>query len=223
MSTVAAIAAPLIASPLGLTAWLVTTHIRSGSISVTTSGDLPNALAGSATSCGMGVVVAVLFSLIFPYKYTSADAAHTDRVEKIRGTSALEGREIPEDLYLRTEIATSDETKPSTLQAPTDVELPSGTRRSEAVALTGNDVVDFLVSNHIEPLDLKSFYKARRLAISACAVFFVFAMVLFPFTFYGTGIHLYQSRVHGLGSNQPHMGLLQRHTVHCVAGCRELS
>ncbi|KAH8658413.1 urea transporter [Xylariales sp. PMI_506] len=158
MSTVGAIAAPLIAMPLGIMTWLITTHVRSGVISVTTTGDLANSLAGSATTCGIGAIVAVTFSLLFPYKYTSDSPAHIARLGTVADTK--------EDI---------------TQQPATAVNAP------EVATVTGNDIVDFLVNNHIEPLDIGLYHKARRLAIAACAVFFVVAMVLFPFTFYGTG------------------------------------
>lgn len=199
MSTIAAIGAPLVASPLGLIAWFVTTHIRSGTITAVTTGDLTNALAGSATACGTGAVVAIVLSILFPYKYTSTDPVHIARVEKIRGTTAVHGREVVTD-----ELAPGTATvEPASNETGTKMENPAestGTKATRdtdtpvsvvattpAGAPTGNEIVDYLTSNHIEPLDLKSYHKARRLAYGACAVFFVVAMVLFPFTFYGTG------------------------------------
>ncbi|KAH8898410.1 urea active transporter 1 [Thozetella sp. PMI_491] len=162
MSTVGAIAAPLISMPLGITTWLVTTRLRSGEISVMATGDLTNALAGSATTCGLGAVVAVVFSLIFPYKYHSTDPSHLARPS--------------------VELAIEDKSKDGSGQQRAPRESAP-----ESATATGNEIVDFLVNNNIEPLNLELYHKARRLAISACAVFFVFAMVLFPFTFYGTG------------------------------------
>lgn len=185
MSTVAAIGAPLVASPLGLTAWFVTTKLRSGAITAVSTGDLPNTLAGSATACGTGLVVAIVFSILFPYKYTSTDPAHLARVEKIQGTASFQGREVVTEMAPMDEPTTS-ETKSGIPQESKEAERATETSPSTA-APTGNDVVDYLLTNHIEPLDFKSYHKARRLAYSACAVFFVVAMVLFPFTFYGTG------------------------------------
>lgn len=207
MSTPAAIGAPLIAMPLGIMTWLLTTHLRSGVISVATTGDLTNGLASSATTGGIGAVVAVLFSFLFPYKYTSNDPAHIARVEKICGVASLQGQVFTSDAETRAEMAMSGEKGPGSkeetgeLASPdaavpttTDAdattgavveETPAGAAGS-APAATGNDVVDFLTANHIEPLDLELYHKVRRLAIWCCAIFFVFAMVLFPFTFYGT-------------------------------------
>lgn len=187
VSTTAANGAPLIASPAGLIAWFVTTHIRSGSITAVTTGDLTNALAGSATACGTGAVAVVALSLLFPYKYTSTDPAHIARVEKIRGTAALGGHEMVTDVAL-TEDPTASETKPKASDQPTETDkTATSTSPPETTAPTGNDVVDYLTTNHIEPLDFKSYHKARRLAYWSCAVFFVVAIILFPFTFYGTG------------------------------------
>ncbi|CAK7214354.1 urea permease [Sporothrix curviconia] len=203
MSTPAAICAPLIAMPLGIMTWLVTTHLRSGAITVATTGDLSNALAGSATTCGIGAAVAVVFSFLFPYKYTSNDPAHIARVEKISGVASLQGQVFTSDAETRVGMATGEkggenggdkaaeapgmapEGRPGVAAQPeAPAVVNSGAAAPEA---TGNDVVDFLTANHIEPLDLELYHKVRRLAIWCCSVFFVFAMVLFPFTFYGTG------------------------------------
>jgi Na+/proline symporter len=187
MSTVAAIGAPLIASPLGLTAWFVTTKLRSGTITAVSTGDLSNTLAGSATACGTGLIVAVVFSFLFPYKYTSTDPAHLARLEKILG-APLQGREVVTELAepatneTKSGIQESKDAESKDAETATETQTPPST-----AAPTGNDVVDYLLTNHIEPLDFQSYHKARRLAYSACAVFFVVAMVLFPFTFYGTG------------------------------------
>ncbi|CAK7198621.1 urea permease [Sporothrix eucalyptigena] len=208
MSTPAAIGAPLIAMPLGIMTWLVTTHMRSGEISVATTGDLTNGLAGSATTCGIGAIVAVVFSFLFPYKYTSSDPAHVARVDKICGVASLQGQAFTSDAETRAEmamgekadagnkdesggeksaLAAADASAPTTDIAVGTVEEQSQTANGSAPATTGNEVVDFLTANHIEPLDLELYHKVRRLAIWCCAIFFVFAMVLFPFTFYGTG------------------------------------
>jgi Na+/proline symporter len=181
LSTVGAIAAPLIAMPLGITAWLVTTHFRLGSISVATTGDLTNALVGSATTCGTGAVVAIVASLLCPYKYTSTNPLHISRVEKIRGVVTLEGQEISTSTRHEVGFPMGGESK-----AVDNQEVTPTVASSEPMASTGNEAVDFLLSNHIEPLNLELYARARRLAIWACSVFFVFAMVLFPFTFYGT-------------------------------------
>jgi urea-proton symporter len=187
VSTTAAVGAPLIASPSGLIAWFVTTHIRSGTITAVTTGDLTNALAGSATACGTGAVAVIALSVFFPYKYTSTDPAHIARVEKIRGTAILGGQEVVTEVAL-TENITSGEAKPEASERPTGTDkTATSISPPETTAPTGNDVVDYLTTNHIEPLDFKSYNRARRLAYGSCAVFFAVAIILFPFTFYGTG------------------------------------
>ncbi|KAF7596928.1 urea active transporter [Aspergillus hancockii] len=60
--TVAAIAAPWIGFSCGLVAWFLTTWKRSREISVATTGDVTNAVAGNLTSFGVGFVAAVLLS-----------------------------------------------------------------------------------------------------------------------------------------------------------------
>ena len=190
VSTTAAIGGPLIATPSGLIAWFVTTHMRSGSITAVTTGDLTNSLAGSATACGAGAVAVVVLTVLFPYKYTSIDPAHIARVQKIRGTMPMQGQEPINEVGLTVSAAIIEtkagksgelDTENAATTAATNTSLP------EAGAPTGNEIVDYLTANHIEPLDFNSYRRARRLAYWSCAVFFVLAIILFPFTFYGTG------------------------------------
>lgn len=186
VSTTAAIGAPLFATPSGLIAWFVTTHIRSGQITAVTTGDMTNSLAGSATACGAGAVAVIILTVLFPYKYTSTDPAHIARVQKIRGIAPLQGQEVVNEVEF-TVNATTTETKPGTSGEPDTEKAATRTSPPEARNSTGNDIVDYLTTNHIEPLDFKAYRRARRLAYWSCAVFVVFAIVLFPFTFYGTG------------------------------------
>lgn len=119
ISTPAAIGAPLIGMSLGIMTWLITTHMRSGVISVATTGELINSLAGSSTTCGVGALVAVLFSFLFPYKYTSDDAAHIARVEKICGVASLQGQTVhfaAADTEARAELSTTE--KPDDAATP---------------------------------------------------------------------------------------------------------
>ncbi|KAL2843242.1 hypothetical protein BJX68DRAFT_270251 [Aspergillus pseudodeflectus] len=148
VSTPGAIAAPLIAMPLGFVAWFVTTHIRSGVISVATTGGETNALAGSSTTCGLGAILVLVLSWVFPSRYTSANPAHTVLVEK-----------VPVKPY------------------PT----PHPQKSKPATKL-----IDFLLNNHIEPLDAAAYRKALRLAIGVCLLFIVLAMLTFPFACYET-------------------------------------
>jgi hypothetical protein len=195
ISTVAAIAAPMIAFPIGLTAWFVTTHVRSGAITIATTGDLTNALAGSSCSCGSGVVLAILISFLCPQKYESDDPAHIARVNKIGGISTqIEGREmLPGD-------APGKETP---IDGETKTKIPETTQPSSRVSdiaphdITGNEIVDFLTSNHIEPLDMVEYEKAKRLATWCCGTFFLLAIIAFPLGFTGSGYIFSKSAFEG--------------------------
>ena len=185
MSTVAATAAPLIAFPIGLTAWFVTTHARSGSITIDTTGDLTNALAGSSCSCGSGVILAIIFSYVFPKKYESDDPAHIARVNKISGISTqIEGREPHQIVISGKETTTDTEAKSA---APEMTQASSVVSDTASPKPTGNEIVDFLNANHIEPLDMVAYKKAEKLAIWCCSVFFALAIVAFPVGFIGSG------------------------------------
>ena len=195
VSTTAATVAPLVAFPIGLTAWFVTTHIRSGAITVATTGDLTNALAGSSCSCGSGVILAVALSYVFPKKYESDDPAHIARVNKISGRSTqIEGREPPPGAISGKETAIDSEVK---------FTIPETTQTSSIVSdiaspdFTGNEIVDFLTSNHIEPLDTVAYEKAKRLAVWSCGTFFALAIVAFPVGFTGSGYVFSKSAFEG--------------------------
>jgi len=180
MSTVAAITAPWIGLACGLTAWFVTTWKRSGAITVETSGNIQNALAGNITSWGVGFFTSIILSLIFPAKYSSTDPRHLKRSNKIQGISMNASTvESPVEERFKTTTAETDgekaEASPTTRPEP------------ESFVPTGNEIVDFLEAQNMEPLDPVAVKKAERLAIGANLVFLLVAVVLVPFTLFGTG------------------------------------
>lgn len=187
MSTAAAVAAPILAAPTGIVVWLVTTHFRSGEISIATTGDGTNAFAGSLSTLGMGLTAAIVLSIVFPKKYESSDPEHLARVQKIRGLISIEGHDVAVNPDGTMEGTKDEESKTGTVE-----QLGEETRKSQDEAnaamskTTGNDVVDFLTTNHIQPLDMKAYIKARRLAIWVCSIYVVLAMAVFPFSFYGS-------------------------------------
>ncbi|CEL01119.1 hypothetical protein ASPCAL00711 [Aspergillus calidoustus] len=179
-----AIAAPLIAMPLGFVAWFVTTHIRSGVNSVATTGEETNALAGSSTTCGLGTILVLVLSWVFPSRYTSANPAHTVLVEKVSGVETVHAQppspQQPNSTAPEPVPPSQDEEKHTSTQQQTPPD-PSPSKIE-----TGNEVIDFLLNNHIKPLDAAAYRKALRLAIGVCLLFIVLAMLTFPFAFYGT-------------------------------------
>ncbi|KAK4989819.1 urea permease [Elasticomyces elasticus] len=187
MSTTAAIGAPWIGLVCGLTAWIVTTIKRSGAMTTTTSGDTINAVAGNITSLGVGTVMAVILTLAFPKKYVSTHPSEIERSNKIQGIVVTpEARE--------TEAATPLSASPphntvgGTEKADPDAtSKPASAPQPETFVPTGNDLVDFLESKQIEPMDPVLVKKGERVATVANLIFFFVAIILVPFTLFGTG------------------------------------
>ena len=185
MSTVAVLFSPWIGFFSGLTAWFIVTHLRSGSISVSTTGDATNAVAGNITSWGMGFLMAVVLSLLFPKKFASDDEEHIARANKINGispqaksrsTSQPGSLHEPEGLVPPShshEKASSDEKEPPSDPVP------------ERVVRTGNEIVDFLEAKHIQPMDAAEVKKATRLAVGFNVMFLCIAILFVPFLLFG--------------------------------------
>jgi urea-proton symporter len=87
MSTRAVFFSPWAGFSAGLIAWFVVTQKRSGAITVTTTGDATNTVAGNVTSWGTGLLSAVVLSLVFPGKDESSDEGAVARANKINGTA----------------------------------------------------------------------------------------------------------------------------------------
>ena len=166
-STFAAQASPIIGLSSGLTAWMVTTKLRSGTINITTTGDSFNSLAGDCVSLGMGLVSVVLLSFIFPNKKPlvldgQEAVQHHGAAENIDTASKVDEKEIEKDAKSTT--AAVAETKAlGFLQTSTEPIVP----------LTA-----------LSPEEMKS---QKRLALWALAVDVVGFMFVLPFSLYGTG------------------------------------
>lgn len=168
VSTTAIRFAPWCGLSFGLTAWFVTTSKRSGAITVLTTGDPINAVAGNIASSAGGALVAVALTLVFPKRYTTTDPQHVARNNKINGI-----------------VVPSSEKEAATTTLTKDPSPPSASA-PETLVPTGNEVVDFLEAKQIEPMDPVLVRKGERLATVAIGVFFVVAIVIVPFTFFGT-------------------------------------
>ena len=205
MSTVAAVGAPWIGLCCGLVAWFITTSRRSGEITVASSGDTLNALAGNITSWGVGLLVAVVFSFLFPGKRRSTDAMHNAHADKIEGVavdttpSPPSGGNSSEDEKAtggkadivsssNDKTATQTESQTQTQTQPQNHPPPQAQAQAqpETFIPTGNELVDYLESKHIEPMDSILVKKAERLAWGANIVFLTVAVLLVPFTLFGT-------------------------------------
>lgn len=160
MSSVAAVVAPWVGTALGLAAWLVVTKMRSGRITVSTTGDVTNAVAGNVTSCCAGVVAAFVLSYVFPGKWGPAEAeGNTQAKERLQ--KILHGVAVGEE------------------------EDVGGVETNEAP--TGNAVVDFLeASSCAQPMSAREARRATKLAYGFNIAYWVVAMILVPFTLFGS-------------------------------------
>lgn len=180
MTTRAAVAAPWVGFVFGLVAWMVTAKKRGGNISVATTGDVTNAVAGNIASWAGGAVVAVALSLLDGRTGVgmtmAADEEHVSRNNKINGVAP-------------TQVAGSS-TPAGEKEAEAIGAGMGGEKTAEAAATgvvpTGNAMVDFLEASHITPMDPALVRKAERLAWVANSVFLVVAIILVPFTLFGT-------------------------------------
>ena len=190
MSTAAAVCAPWIGLICGLTAWFVTTWKRSGSISIATSGNTTNAVAGNVTSWGVGFIMSGVLTLAFPAKYSSTDAAHIERSNKIQGIAATPGEPVtPNDDEKSPATSQTGKGKEAEADITSDksVTQPATAPEPESIVPTGNELVDFLEAKQMEPMDPVEVKKSERLAIGANTIFLAVAIILVPFTLFGTG------------------------------------
>ena len=178
MSTVATLFAPWIGFTGGLIAWFVVTSKRSGSISVETTGDVTNAVAGNITSWALGGIMAVALSLVFPKKFQSTDPEVIARNNKISGQTNPTEQAV--------EPHSPSESENGQVSEKQTIEEPLSSSAPDTIVPTGNDVVDFLESKHVQPLNAEEYRKANRLAVVFNCVFLLVAIILVPFTFFGT-------------------------------------
>jgi len=57
----------------------------------------------------------------------------------------------------------------------------------KSIVRTGNELIDLLEAKQMEPMDPVEVKKSERLAKGANLIFFAVAIVLVPFTLFGTG------------------------------------
>lgn len=169
MSTVAAIAAPWIAFVCGIVCWFVTAWKRSGAINVATTGDTTNAVAGNLASFGMGFVMAVVLTYIFPKK------------NRPHGMAAIAG--VAPDPISENEQAPVVSERGGSKEKET---ITSDAANCSPQFSASNELVAYLESNNIEPMDPILAKKGERIAWIANGIFFFGAVVLVPFTLFGT-------------------------------------
>jgi hypothetical protein len=184
MSTVAVLFSPWIGFFAGLTAWFIVTHLRSGMINVTTTGNATNAVAGNITSWGTGSVMAIALSLLFPKKFQSTDEDHIARANKINGISPNNSgsRQTESPANEPEPILTDNKSSSDIEKAP--IEPPSDPA-PDTIVKTGNEIVDFLEASHIEPMDPAEVKRATRLAVGFNVLFLIVAILFVPFLLFG--------------------------------------
>ncbi|KAI1077463.1 urea active transporter 1 [Whalleya microplaca] len=203
MSTVATLVSPWVGLCLGMIAWLVTTHFRSGAITVVTSGDVTNAVAGNLVSCGSGAVLAFVLSLLFPGQTNTSDPEMRKRIHKINGvrpgdtgqdgSAGVSGEQQTASPTTPREAGPAVDPEKKPLDLP-DSTPPEKTQDSEppsdpapdTLVPTGNAIVDFLEASHIEPMAPEDVRKATILAKGFNLVYWCVVIILVPFTLFGT-------------------------------------
>lgn len=177
MSTVAAVAAPWIGFVCGITVWFVTAYKRSGTINVATTGETTNALAGNLASFGVGFIMAVVLTFVFPGKHADPNAQALVGVAvpvKEENTTSETGRATAAD---KAQTPSIDE-KTTTPPISSEVVSPAPTTR--------NELVDYLESHDVEPMDPVLVKRGERIALTANAVFLFGAVILVPFALFGS-------------------------------------
>lgn len=190
MSSAAALISPWVGTALGLVAWFVVTKLRSGSVTVETTGDVTNAVAGNVTSCCTGVIMAFILAYLAPAKWGAAEA-DSDLLAKVRMDKILQG--VPTD-SARDGVVVDDRTGSDLEKAVKDPVTPKENGASqpasdpapETVVPTGNAIVDFLEASYSQPMDAEQARKATRLAYGFNIAYWAIAMILVPFAFFGT-------------------------------------
>ncbi|RDW84797.1 putative solute symporter family transporter [Coleophoma cylindrospora] len=187
MSTLAAIISPWIGFFAGLTAWFVVTKLRSGVISVATTGDATNAVAGNITSWGTGAICSVIISFIAPGKWEATDEEAIKRRDKINGiapggTGMITPPATDQEAGMEKLAMNSDE---KTAPGPNAGTEPPSDPAPDTIVPTGNAIVDFLEVSHIQPMSGPELKRATRLAYSFNILFLVVAILFVPFLLFG--------------------------------------
>lgn len=165
MSTVAAIGAPWVGFLCGAVVWFVTAWKRDGAITVATTGDITNAMAGNLASFGVGCITAVLLTFLFPKKHASPE------INAITGIPA--------------QPASGFEQTPSPEKEAGDMASKSD-KLVNSTPAARNELADYLEANNMEPMDPVLAKKGERIAWIANGIFFFGAVILVPFTLFGT-------------------------------------
>ena len=139
------------------------------------------------TSWGTGVVIAVSFSFLFPKKYVATDPIEIERFNKIHGTKTLVGEAASPKPA--SDSATPQEKVEDSASPVEETEKQGGVTSNPApttIVPTGNEMVDYLESSFMEPMDPEEVRKSTKLATWANIMFVSVSIILVPFTLFGT-------------------------------------
>ena len=133
----------------------------------------------------MGLLMAVVLSLLFPKKFASEDEEHLARANKINGVSPQaksRSTSHPASVHEPEEgvLPSSSNEKP-----PLDENEPKSNPTPDTIVQTGNEIVDFLEAKHILPMDAAEVKKATRLAVGFNVLFLCIAILFVPFLLFG--------------------------------------
>lgn len=193
MSTVAALWSPWLGATCALVTWFVTTHARSGAISVATTGEVSNSVAGNIAAFGAGAAWAVILTFLFPGKHQSVDPKQIELQNKIRGIrpqvavgqseDSSQGKDSGEKVITETAEPATMERSATDQSQPVQVKEEATNTRT----VTGNEMVDYLENTNMQPLDPVLVKKGLRLAWAANIVFFSVGICIVPFSLFGSG------------------------------------
>lgn len=186
MSTTAAVVAPWVGQACGLMAWFITSWKRSGAVSIATTGNTVNAVAGNITCWGVGFLLSIVLTLLFPAQYSSTDPRHIERSNKIQGISTPAASSSPSPPSHDDNDTSPPPEKPSGKTVPSEPNQPTTSPSPTSPIPTGNEIIDYLTTAQTRPMDPALVKKGERLAITANALFFALAIILVPFTLFGT-------------------------------------
>ncbi|KAF2497759.1 solute symporter family transporter [Lophium mytilinum] len=181
-STFAAIVSPIVGLCSGLISWMVCTKVRSGSITIATTGDVYNSLTGDCVSLGMGLVCIVVLSLLVPDKKSVV-------------LETIDGQDVPdsEEAQQSTGSGNLPHDKKGSMDEKAVEATTTADPRAEPHKVLKSSMAEAIKPVLEEPavpmcaLTPEEVRSQKRLALIALIVGTLGFMIILPFTLYGTG------------------------------------
>ncbi|KAF2808751.1 urea transporter [Mytilinidion resinicola] len=181
-STFAAIVSPIVGLCSGLISWMVCTKVRSGSITIATTGDVYNSLTGDCVSLGMGLVCIVVLSLLVPDKKTVV--LETIDGQDVPDSEEAERKNESGDFPNNNMENLNEKGMEATTTSDPRVEPHKVLKSSMAEAIKPVLEEPAVPMCALTPEEVRS---QKRLALIALIVGTLGFMIILPFTLYGTG------------------------------------